>query len=470
MIPTVAMTTLDLARLQFAATTLFHFIFVPISIGLAVWVAFCQTLHYRTGEPVYLRMTRFWGRLMLLSIALGVVTGLVQEFQFGMNWAEYSRYVGDIFGAPLAVEGLAAFFLESTFVGLWMFGRGRLRPGVHLATIWLTALGSILSAYFILAANAWMQHPVGYAINHAAHRAELKSIFAVLGNSTLWMEFPHTVFGALLTGGMVVLAVSAWFLLRGREVELFNRSARLVLPPLAVITVLTIGFGDGQARLLEHQQPMKMAAAEAVYKTTRGAGLSLFAIGPFEAHPKRLTTNITIPHLEALIATLSWNGTVEGIDQAQREEEKRYGPGNYLPIVGVVYWSFRIMVGAGFLLLAIALVGCLLLRKGRLARSRRFLQLSTAAVVLPILANWFGWIFTEVGRQPWVVFGLLRTSEARSLDVSSAELIASLAAYIAIYTVLTVFGGRLLLRELRRGPEREPAAGDRREEELALAY
>jgi len=465
------MSTLDLARLQFAITTLFHFIFVPLSIGLAIWVAICQTLHHRTGKEVYWRMTLFWGRMMLLSIAVGVVTGIVQEFQFGMNWEEYSRYVGDVFGAPLALEGLAAFFLESTFVGLWMFGRERLRPGVHLATIWLTALGSVLSAYFILAANAWMQHPVGYALNHAARRAELRDVFAVLLNPLLLLAFPHTIFAALLTAGGFVLAVSAWNLLRGREVDFFGRSARLILPILLVCAVLTIGFGDGQARLLEHEQPMKMAAAEAVYKTQRGAGLSLFAVGPLTAHPRHLLTNIAIPHLESLIATLSWNGKVEGIDQAQREEERRYGPGQYMPIVGVVYWSFRIMVGAGFALLLLALAGTALLRRNRLARSRRFLRLCVAAVALPFLANWAGWIFTEVGRQPWVVFGLLRTSEARSPNVSATELVISLSVYILIYAALTVIGGRLLWKEVGHGPK--PAAGAEGEgaaEEVALAY
>ncbi len=196
------MNTLELARLQFGVTTLFHFIFVPMSIGLVAWVTYCQTRYYRSGDEVYLRMTRFWGKFMLISLAIGVVTGLVQEFQFGMNWSEYSRYVGDIFGAPLAMEGLAAFFLESTFIGLWIFGWGRLSPKVHLATIWLVAFGAILSAYFILAANSWMQHPVGYAINHVTHRAELKSIFAVLTNSTVLLALPHTIFAAFCTGGV----------------------------------------------------------------------------------------------------------------------------------------------------------------------------------------------------------------------------------------------------------------------------
>ena len=239
------MNTLELARLQFGITTLFHFIFVPMSIGLATWVAFCQTRWYRTGDEVYLRMTRFWGKLMLISLAIGVVTGIVQEFQFGMNWSQYSRYVGDIFGAPLAMEGLAAFFLESTFIGLWLFGWNKLSPKLHLATIWLTAFGTVLSAYFILAANSWMQHPVGYHLNTVAHQAELTSIFKVLTNSTVLLAFPHTVFGAMLTAGMLVLGISAFGLLRGRSVDVYRRSVRRVLP---FTLVAAMGTGDLRPR------------------------------------------------------------------------------------------------------------------------------------------------------------------------------------------------------------------------------
>jgi cytochrome bd ubiquinol oxidase subunit I len=447
--------TLELARLQFGITTLFHFIFVPMSIGLAAWVAYCQTRYYRSGDEVYLRMTRFWGKFMLISVAIGVVTGIVQEFQFGMNWSEYSRYVGDIFGAPLAMEGLAAFFLESTFIGLWIFGWGKLSPKVHLATIWLTSFGTILSAYFILAANSWMQHPVGYVINHVTHRAELKSIFAVLTNSTLLLALPHTIFGAMCTGGFLVLGISAFALLLGRSNEVYRRSIRMVLPMALGAAILTGAFGHTQGMLMEKQQPMKMAAAEALYKTTKGASLSIFAVGPFEHFPKRLETDVRIPHLLSILGTASWNGEVKGVDQLNAEDQKKYGPGDYVPILGVTYWTFRIMAGVGVALLLIPIIGLLLLRRGLFERKRWFLRTAVGAF-LPPLANLTGWIFTEMGRQPWVVYGLLKTSDARSPLVGSGSIILTIVGYTLLYGVLLLIGGRLFLREIAHGPEPEP--------------
>ncbi|MGA2321469.1 MAG: cytochrome ubiquinol oxidase subunit I [Solirubrobacteraceae bacterium] len=451
------MNTLELARLQFGVTTIFHFIFVPMSIGLAVWVAYCQTRWQRTGDEVYLRMTRFWGKFMLISLAIGVVTGLVQEFQFGMNWSEYSRYVGDIFGAPLAMEGLMAFFLESTFVGLWLFGWGRLSPRVHLATAWLTAFGTVLSAYFILAANSWMQHPVGYVINHATHRAELTSIFKVLTNSTLLLAFPHTIFGAMCTGAFLVLGISAFGLLRNRSNEVYRRSIRMVLPLAVVAAFLTGLFGHTQGMLMEEQQPMKMAAAEALYKTEKGASLSIFAVGPFEHFPKRLETDIRIPHLLSLLGTASWNGEVKGVNQLQAEDVKEFGPGDYVPILGVTYWTFRLMAGVGVLLLLIPIIGLLLMRRGLFEKKRWFLRAAVVGTFLPPLANLTGWIFTEMGRQPWVVYGLLKTSDARSPLVSSGDIIISVVGYTLLYGILLIVGGRLFLREIAHGPEADPS-------------
>ena len=470
-----AVNTLELARAQFGITTLFHFIFVPMSIGLACWVAYCQTRYYRSGEEVYLRMTRFWGKFMLISLAIGVVTGIVQEFQFGMNWSEYSRYVGDIFGAPLAMEGLAAFFLESTFIGLWLFGWGRLSPKLHLATIWLTAFGAVLSAYFILAANSWMQHPVGYVINHATHRAELKSIFAVLANSTVLLAFPHTIFAAACTGGMLVLGISAFALLRGRGNEVYARSVRKVLPLTLAAAILTGAFGHAQGTLMETQQPMKMAAAEALYKTTKGASLSIFAVGPFEHFPPRLNTDIRIPHLLSLIGTASWNGEVKGVNQLNREDQVKYGPGDYVPILGVTYWTFRLMAGVGMLLVLIPLIGLLLIRRGVMERRRWFLWAAVGGAFLPPLANLTGWIFTEMGRQPWIVYGLLKTSDARSPLVGSGTIILSLVGYTLLYGVMLVIGARLFLKEIAHGPEAEPeespaAPGAGPRHDLVLAY
>jgi cytochrome d ubiquinol oxidase subunit I len=454
------MSTLDLARTQFGVTTLFHFIFVPMSIGLAAFVALCQTLHYRSGREVYRRMTRFWGRFMLISMAIGVVTGLVQEFQFGMNWSEYSKYVGDIFGAPLAMEGLIAFFLESTFLGLWIFGWGRLSPKLHLLCAWCVAGGAIVSAYFILVANSWMQHPVGYAVNHVTHRAELTNVFSLLFNSTVLLAFPHTILAALTTGGMVVIGICGFLLLRGRANDVVSRSLRLALPLTLVALLATMAFGDGQARLLEKQQPMKMAAAEALYNTTNGASFSVFATGSLTRHPNHLSKDIRIPHLLSLITDLSWNGKVEGINQINAAEQKKYGPGDYVPYIGVTYWSFRLMIGAGLLMLLLTAVGLALMRRGRLERKRWFQRAAIVGMLLPILGNWMGWIFTEVGRQPWVVFGLLKTANARSPNVSSADIVITLTGYIVLYGVLIGVGGWLMLREARRGPEPDPGDGE----------
>ncbi|MGA2471227.1 MAG: cytochrome ubiquinol oxidase subunit I [Solirubrobacteraceae bacterium] len=467
------MNALDFARLQFGVTTLFHFIFVPMSIGLAAWVALLETMHLRTGRELYLRMTRYWGKFLLISVAIGVVTGIVQEFQFGMNWSLYSRYVGDVFGSPLAMEGLAAFFLESTFIGLWIFGWGRLSPRVHLATAWAVAFGTALSAYFILVANSWMQHPVGYKLNPVTHHAQLTNIFAVLFNSTVLLAFPHTLFGAFATAGLLVLGISMWSLLRARHVDVFARSARLVLPIALAATVACGVFGDSQGRLLETQQPMKMAAAEALYNTTKGASFSIFAVGPFKTAPQHLDPDIRIPHLLSLIATLSWNGTVRGINQEQAAEQKQYGPGNYVPILGVTYWSFRLMVGAGTFMFLLSAIGLLLMRSGKLERSRWFCRAALVGIFVPIVANWSGWIFTEMGRQPWVVYGLLKTSQARSPDVSLASIVISLIAYVVLYGILIAVGTRLFVREIKHGPDDPPPPGgppDDSASNLSLAY
>jgi cytochrome d ubiquinol oxidase subunit I len=462
-------TALELARLQFGVTTVFHFIFVPLSIGLAAFVAVLETLRHRTGDPRYARLVHIFGRLMLISFAVGVVTGIVQEFQFGMNWSEYSRYVGDVFGAPLAMEGLAAFFLESTFIGLWIFGRDRLPPRVHLATIWLVAIGTWLSAYFILAANSWMQHPVGYRIAESG-RAEMTSIWAVLTNSTALYAFGHTILGALTTGGVVILAVSAWQLLRGHDVEAFRRSAAMAVVVTFTGALATGLVGHFQAQLMTDQQPMKMAAAEALYDSADGAPFSLFAVAPFEARPERLTQNIEVPKALSVLSTNTFDGRVEGINDLQRDYVTRYGPGDYRPIIGITYWSFRLMVGAGMLMILLGAVGLLLARRGSLATSPRFLRLAVWAVPLPFAANAMGWIFTEMGRQPWVVQGLLRTDDAVSPIVSAWTVGLSLAGFTLLYGVLAGVAGWLALREIRRPyPEGEPG-GPAEPTEPSLAY
>ncbi len=439
------MTALLLARWQFAVVTIFHFFFVPITIGLGMVVAVMQTLAYRRRDPAWEQLTWFFGRLFLINLAVGVVTGIVLEFQFGMNWSSYSVFVGNIFGAPLAIEGLLAFFLESTFVGLWIFGRGRLSPRVHLATIWLTSGGTILSAFFILAANSWMQHPVGYQVVHG--KAVLTDFWAVLANSTLWAAFLHTVTAAFVTAGMLVLAVCAWQIRKDRDRPAFIRAARLTVALSLVSVLLTSVAGDIQGRLMDTQQPMKMAAAEALYHTSRGASFSLLTIGNLSGKP---LLQIRLPHVLSLIATLSWNGTVQGIDQVQAAEAAAHGPGSYVPVIWATYWSFRVMVGMGVLLILLTAWGTWLARRNRIDRSPWFLRAALVGVALPFVANTTGWTFTELGRQPWVVYGVLKTVTGVSPGVGTADVATTLAIFVVVYTVLGVVDATLMLRSARR--------------------
>ncbi len=460
------MSELDLARWQFGITTVYHFIFVPLTLGLSLLVAGMQTAWMVKKDPDYLRMTKFFGTLFLINFAVGVVTGIVQEFQFGMNWSAYSRFVGDVFGAPLAMEGLLAFFAESTFLGLWIFGWGRLSPRVHLAMIWLAALGSNLSAYFILAANSWMQHPVGYRINPVTHRAELTSIWKVLTNSTVLAALPHVFFAGLVTAGMFLVAASAWHLARRsgrtvRDTELFRRAMRLGLVVTLVAGIATAVTGDLQARLMDSQQPMKMAAAEALYNTSSPASFSLFTVGTLNGNSQ--VWSVRVPYLLSLIATMDPNGTVRGINNVERAYEKKYGPGNYRPYVPVTYWSFRLMIGFGTLAALFSLAGLGLTRRRRIPQSRWFYRAAIAAVATPFLASTMGWIFTEMGRQPWTVFGVLQTSQSVSRGVAAGTVVTSLVVFTLLYGGLGAVAGWLMIRAIKAGPPPEepdsPEAG-----------
>jgi cytochrome d ubiquinol oxidase subunit I len=446
-----------LSRWQFGVTITYHFLFVPLTIGLALLVAVMQTLAYRKRDEGWERLSRFFGVLFLINFAMGVVTGIVQEFQFGMNWSNYSVFVGGIFGAPLAIEGLLAFFMESTFIGLWMFGRGRLSARLHTAAIWMVSLGTVLSSLFILAANAWMQHPVGYRITGG--KAELTDFWALLANSTLWAEFSHTVLAAFVTGAMFVLGVSAWQLLRGRHAEEFRRAARLSAWFALAGTLLVMITGDLQARLMDSQQPMKMAAAEAVYRTQSGASFSLLTIGNLSGQP---LFQVRVPHLLSLIADMSWNGTVAGISQVQHADAAAYGPGSYAPALWVTYWSFRLMIGLGFVMLAASAWAVWLSRRrarGGLTASRWTLRALACCIAAPFLANSFGWLFTEMGRQPWVVYGLMKTAQGVSPGVSGADVAFTLGGFTLLYTVLGVIDVVLMAQAARRELGAGPSGG-----------
>jgi cytochrome d ubiquinol oxidase subunit I len=452
-----AVTDVDLARVQFALTSLYHFIFVPLTLGLAPLVAVMQTRWHRTGDEAWLRLTKFFGTLLLINFAIGVATGLVQEFQFGMNWSVYSEYVGGVFGAPLAIEGLAAFALEATFLGLWIFGWDRLSPRVHLATIWLVALGTWLSAYFILVANSWMQHPVGYELVNG--EAQLTDVWALLSNEFALRAYLHVLLVGLTTGSIVVLGISCWHLLRGRNMELFRRAAALALIVAvpATLTNLTVGNRFGEA--VTSAQSMKIAAAEALWDTEQPAGFSMFQIGGFSAEDPTPSFSITIPRLLSYMATGSFNGEVQGINQLQSQEQRQYGKGNYIPDVEVIYWSIRVMAYLGVLMLLVAAVGAWLYRKRRLEKARWYLWTAVVAIAFPFVAAMSGWILTEMGRQPWIVQGLLKTSDAHSPSVSTAMIGVSLGVFGLLYIALGVVDFVLMRRYARVDPP-EPARAD----------
>jgi cytochrome bd ubiquinol oxidase subunit I len=447
----------DLARWQFATTSIYHFLFVPVTIGLAFLVAILQTAWHRTEDPEYRRVTRFFGTLLLINVAVGVVTGLVQEFEFGMNWSSYSRFVGDVFGAPLALEGLAAFFLESTFLGLWLFGWDRLPKRVHLACIWMVALGSMLSALFILAANSWMQHPVGYALNSKGQPV-LNNIGALFTNPTFLWGYVHVILASLVTGSLVMLAVSAWHLRKHREVSAFHRTARVAVLVLLPVILIQMFVGNKLGEIEAKYQPAKIAAAEAQWNNCQPCSFSLFQIGGGN-NDQTPTQILTVPHLLSVLADGTWNGPVEGLNELQSQYQKQYGAGNYIPDVFIQYWSMRVMAYLGALIMLLALWGAWLVHRGTLASSKWFARLALWAVVTPFLMNTAGWLLTESGRQPWIVQGLMKTVNANSPSVSATDIWISLITFVLIYIALGAADLVLMLRYARRGLEDPPAAG-----------
>ena len=446
------MTALALARWQFTITTVYHFFFVPLTMGLALVVALMETLYVRTGQERYKRMTKFWGKLFVINFAVGVVTGLVMEFQFGMNWAEYSRYVGDIFGAPLAIEALLAFFLESTFLGIWLFGWDILPRKVHLAAIWLVAIGSNLSALWILIANSWMQEPVGFVLRNG--RAEMTDFWAIVTNPHVWVQFPHVFFSAATTAGFFVLGISAYHLYRKHDDGIFRTSFQIGLVWALVASILVALVGHSQAQHMVAAQPMKMAAAEALWETEDPASLSLLTIG--NEPELRDVFAIKLPAGLSLLAYNRLEGEVKGIRDLQADFEAEYGPGHYIPPVAVTYWSFRGMLTPGLIMPLVALLGLYLVLRDRLDRHPWYLRLVPLVILLPYIANTSGWILTEVGRQPWIVYGLMLTADGVSATVPASTVFLSLVVYTLLYGALIVADVYLLAKFARQGIE--PAA------------
>ena len=443
------MEVLDLARFQYAATTIYHFFFVPLSIGLVFLVAIMETLYFFKKKEIYLDMAKFWGKIFLISFAVGVVTGIIQEFQFGMNWSEYSRFVGDVFGVPLAIEALLAFFLESTFIGVWMFGRDRLPKWVHLLSIWLVSIGTIFSALFILAANSFMQEPVGIVVENG--KALLNDFGAFITNPQLLVEFPHTVLGAFATGAFVVGGISAFKILKKQDLEVFKKSFTIAMV-VGMISGLGIAFtGHWQAQHLMSSQPMKMAASEGLWEDS-GDPASWSLIANIDEENRKNEWSVEIPYALSILAYNSFEGSVEGMNTLQEKYTELYGEGDYITPVEAVYWSFRIMVIFGVAIMGLAALGLLFIKKNNVMKQSLYLKAMVGAIAIPLIANTAGWIMTEIGRQPWTVFGYFTTAQSVSPNVTAGDLLTSIIVFLGAYTALAVVLIVLIVKEIKKGP------------------
>ncbi|HNQ77780.1 MAG TPA: cytochrome ubiquinol oxidase subunit I [Acidobacteriota bacterium] len=435
------MDALMLARLQFAVTCLFHFIFVPLTLGLSVMVAVMETLYVRRGEEKYLRMTKFWGKLFLINFALGVVTGITMEFQFGMNWAEYSKYVGDIFGAPLAIEATVAFFLESTFIGLWVFSWEKVSKKMHATFIWLVAFGTNMSALWILLANAWMQKPVGYVLRNG--RAEMSDFGALVFNPYGWLKFLHTNLSGYVIAAFFVMGISAYHLLKKNETEFFRASFRIaaVFGFISSLGVAMVGDLNGQE--VARYQPAKFAAMESHWETRKGAPMALLQV-PLESEERNAVELIKIPKMLSILATHDPHAEIKGLKDIPKEDR---------PPVTITFFSFRIMVGLGTLFILLSGIALYLSLRNRLEGKTLFLRILLYSIPLPYIAAQLGWIVAEVGRQPWIVYGLMRTKDAISRNVSAGQVLVSLLLFTFFYGILGVVDIYLMYKFGKKGPE-----------------
>jgi cytochrome d ubiquinol oxidase subunit I len=427
-----------LSRLQFAAATMFHFLFVPLTLGLSLLVAYMETQYVRTGDETYLRMTKFWGKLFLINFAVGVVTGITLEFQFGTNWSRYSAYVGDIFGSLLAIEATAAFFLESTLIGVWIFGWKKLSAKAHATVMWLVAGAGNISAYWILQANGWMQNPVGYTIRDG--RAELTDFAAVVFNKFGILEFLHTVPAGFVLSAFFVMGISAYHLLKKQHIDFFTRSFHIALVFGLVSSIWVAVEGDQHAVHVTEVQPAKLAAMEAHWETQTQAPMVLFAV-PDEKNDRNLIEFGRIPGLLSLLGYHDVNAEVRGLNDFPKDER---------PPVLLTFLSFRLMVALGTLFPLLCLVGWFL--RKRLVENPWYLRIMLFAIPLPYLAIEAGWVLAEVGRQPWIVYGLMKTADAAS-PVAASQVLTSLVAFIAVYGILGLAGFYLIAKKAALGPD-----------------
>jgi len=444
------MDVLTLSRLQFAFTSMFHFIFVPLTLGLSVLIAWMEWRYVKTNDETWLRMAKFWGKLFLINFAVGIVTGITLEFQFGMNWAEYSKYVGDIFGAPLAIEATVAFFLESVFIGVWIFGWDKVSKKMHAWAITIVAFATNLSALWILLANGWMQNPVGARVTTLVdnplirERAEMSNFIAVLTNPYGWIKFFHTVLAGYCVAAFFVMGIAAWHLLRKNETDLFKRSFKAAAYFGLASSILVIGIGDIHGADVAKLQPTKIAAMESVWETSAGGtGFPLIAF-PNEATESNMFESLTIPKLASLLAYRDPNKPIKGLKEFDKSER---------PPVALTFYSFRLMVGIGSLMTLILLYSVYLSWKGRQEDKTAFLKILPWAIPLPYIAGELGWIVAEVGRQPWIVYGMLKTSDGVSKSIDPSQAAFSLIGFLILYSFLAVLDFYLLYKHARKGPE-----------------
>ncbi len=448
------MDVLMLSRLQFAAATFFHFLFVPLTLGLSVLLAIMETIYVRTGNEEYKKMTRFWGKIFLINFTIGVVTGITLEFQFGTNWSRYSEYVGDIFGSLLAIEATVAFFLESTFIAVWAFGWKRLSPRAHAVTIWLVALASNMSAFWILIANAWMQHPVGFVIRNG--RAELDNLIAVITQPFAWHTIVHTLSASYILSAFFVMGVSAWHLLRKQNLSFFKKSFRLAVSFALIFTVVEVVQGHMHGGEVARIQPAKLAAMESLWETKKGAPEYLFVI-PDPGRERNLVEFGEIPGVLSMLAYHDFTAEVKGL--------KAFAPSERPPVI-LPFISFRIMFTLGFFFLLMAIIGYI--RRDTIEVRPGLLKVFLFSIPLPYVASELGWMLAEVGRQPWVVYGVMKTAKAVS-PIAASQVGISFAAFVIVYSFLGAVAYYLMWSHAKKGPADDAAIADGAEEEVGYA-
>jgi cytochrome bd ubiquinol oxidase subunit I len=442
------MDVITLSRIQFAITIIFHYLFPPLAIGMGAFLVFLEARYLKTKDPQFEAATKFWTKIFALNFAIGVASGIVMEFQFGTNWSAYSRYVGDVFGAALAAEGIFAFFLESGFLALLVFGWDKVSPRVHFFSTVMVALGSIFSAIWIVVAISWQQTPAGFVIRDTqgpagvVKRAELTDFWSVVFNPSAMDRLVHVLIGAFILGSFFILSVSAYYLLKNRHVDFARKSFTTALFVAVIASIAILFSGDSQGRVVSRYQPAKLAALEGIYKTTStGAPIHVFGI-PDQAS-KTVRYNLELPGLLSFLVHRSFNKPVPGLDKFEPD----------VPPVALPFFSFHIMVGLGIYFILLTLFALWRHARGKLFEKRWLLWVFVFSVIGPFIANELGWVAAEVGRQPWIVYNLLRTSEAVSPNLSASNVAGSIAMFGVIYALLFAVWILLLNDKIQKGPE-----------------